>query len=188
MKPPRNVGTLFTPAMVRAIRDGRKTQTRRLLKVDPSWELRDFAVGSRWAFFAPPTYQATQHVVPVRWAVGDTLLVREAFAPLAGGGYVFRADMTDEEATTRKWKPGIHMPTVAVRFRLPVTEVRVQRLSAIDEADALAEGFAPEGVRGSVNERSARDAFLRTIRELRGDAAVDDDAWFAAITFRRAEP
>lgn len=88
-----------------------------------------------------------------RWPVGARLWVREAFA-MTPDGPVFRADaftitpdgpvFRDDVAggAGRKWKPGIHMPAAICRLRLLVTDVRVEPLDALTDADAVLEGVA----------------------------------------------
>lgn len=143
---------LFSAPMVRALLDGRKTQTRRVLKDQPgdldkpfmmddgSWHVTD----SRGGHMSP---------LPVRFAKGDRLWVREAFCndPVqwhpGPTSLVHRADFR-ESADTKdimqrhgaRWRPGIHMPRWASRLTLAVTDVRVQRLQEIGETDAEAEG------------------------------------------------
>lgn len=87
---------------------------------------------------------------------GDTLWVREAWAvdaPLnqvrrehedvmrgIGNGPYYRADKVHENSGL-VWRPSIHMPRWASRLTLEITAVRVERVQAITEADALAEGM-----------------------------------------------
>jgi hypothetical protein len=172
---------IFSGPMVRALLDGRKTQTRRLLK-----RARVFATPERPAFTlagddmtralqgadrfrrldgtgwfweadafvwqAPAT--RTGWMAHVGYAPGDRLYVRENFQLLSFGDYLptkarpadVRYAATDPcvdlPADTRgyRWRPCIHMPRWASRLTLPVTEVRIERLQDISEADAIAEG------------------------------------------------
>lgn len=89
---------------------------------------------------------------------GDRLWVREAHAPRADclvswqrsmtesfnrtqpGDICYRADESARD-WVEKWRPSIHMPRWASRITLEVTEVRVERLQDISEADAVAEGI-----------------------------------------------
>lgn len=144
---------LFSGPMIRALIDGRKTQTRRICK--------------------PANAAALSHVVPVDvhpfdasgwfgdeegecsffvgYQPGDRLWVRETFcdltehmtAPLfAGreGPVAYQAD--GEFIGCHKWKPSIHMPRAASRLTLTVTDVRVQPLQDCSEEDAIAEGIS----------------------------------------------
>lgn len=122
---------IFSAPMVRALLDGRKTQTRRLA--------------------ASPL----RHCQP-----GDRLYVREAFTLVPSSAYRMSEGVeqvlnpTDPdvaaiftvgwERSIPKWRPSIHMPRWASRLTLIVEAVRFQRLSAITDADALAEGIESE--------------------------------------------
>ena len=122
---------LFKGEMVRAILEGRKTQTRRVIKpVQPRAD-------GRWPAGRDPLPDCP-HGVP-----GDRLWVRETWEPYPGGKVVFRADMMFgvKTAPLIRWRPSIFMPRAACRLMLEVTDVRVQRVQDISEADAKAEGL-----------------------------------------------
>ena len=152
---------IFSGPMVRAILEGRKTQTRRLCKLTHSGHLQKGK--KRWHPEDPKSSKGC------RYAVGDRLWVREAcFAQSSpdGEGVAYPADRSwriidhTKEATekwldllyyrrrnddgfegsTGKLVPPIHMPRWASRITLAVTAVRVQRLQEISEEDAIAEG------------------------------------------------
>ncbi|MDT9768945.1 hypothetical protein RUW41_30125, partial [Klebsiella quasipneumoniae] len=81
---------------------------------------------------------------------GDRIWVREAFASglstkstLAYRATHKREDLEDGFYDTIKWTPSIHMPRWASRILLEITGVRVERLNAISQADAIAEGAPP---------------------------------------------
>ena len=122
---------LFSTEMVQAILAGRKTQTRRILKVkgcrefvpDPTWSLEDC---EKWG--AKPKYQP-----------GDILWVRETSIFLHNK-WIYKADNLSEMKLFSGWKPSIFMPKEAARIFLKVTNVRVERLQDISEKDAIAEG------------------------------------------------
>lgn len=138
---------IFKTEMVRAILDGRKTQTRRIIKIDsptlefdavnPPWPTCEFSDGSGF------------NKVPCKYGQpGDRLWVRESFqydkyptGPLMSDERtvcVYRADVP-YEMNCDKWKPSIHMPRWASRITLEITNVRVERLQDISEEDAQAE-------------------------------------------------
>ncbi|KNZ70293.1 hypothetical protein Tfer_0853 [Thermincola ferriacetica] len=147
---------IFKTDMVRAILDGRKTQTRRVVKInrqpitspEEHLELSEegvtyYSVNSMSGYYKPP-YQP-----------GDILWVRETWA---GNGYidgkqlfVYKADLDecgriDSENLDEidiKWRPAIHMPREAARLFLRVVDVRVERLQDITEEGAKAEGVVP---------------------------------------------
>lgn len=121
---------IFSAPMIRALREGRKTQTRRVF-VPP-------------APFAPhddiSVELATGSIKP-KYAAGDHLWVRENFSIyLYEPGCWYWADGRVAEFDATRPKPSIHMPRWASRITLTVTDVRVHRLLDISEEDAKAEG------------------------------------------------
>lgn len=137
---------LFNGDMVRAILDGRKTQTRRVIK--PS-VLNLFNVASNVGECSPltmgdpvdPRSQSYYGEFSPFGQVGDRLWVRETFGD-CGSRLVYRADSNDgASCSVKRWVPSIHMPRSACRLVLEITNVRVERLNSISEEDALAEGI-----------------------------------------------
>jgi hypothetical protein len=128
---------LFSTAMISALLDGRKTQTRRIFKDHPRLRSDLSKVDLKAWMGNHPEYILSfcPYGKP-----GDVLWVRESFSFYEPDGYGFnyKADFTD--AHTFKWKPSIHMPKDAARIWLQVEEVRVERLQDISEIDAFAEG------------------------------------------------
>jgi len=200
---------IFSGPMVRALLEGRKTQTRRLIKPQPytvegvvfTWE------GPKSAFLCGP-----QAVVPnlrdhgaIRFAPGDRLYVREAHALVPSSAYrmspgvpyavndedgsqacVYREGWERSQPGTG-WRPSIHMPRWASRLTLTVTEVRVQRLQEITWDDAVAEGCA--GVLGPDPDfpdewDAAPDEQFRDLwNSLHGPVAWDANPWVVAVSF-----
>lgn len=157
---------LFNGAMVRAIREGRKTVTRRVIKPQPEVRMVDVVGpmltfknkrGGHWLY--PNAREQVIADCPYG-QVGDRLWVRETFMDLRGTGiehrptpdsplqrYVYGADVVPGSFAddTRKdyglkWRPSIHMPRAACRLLLEITAVRVERLQAITAEQAEAEG------------------------------------------------
>lgn len=139
---------LFNTEMVRAVLDGRKICTRRLVKFlpgeNPQWTgyIRDGLMlynGKNEPCIRKAPYQP-----------GDILYVRETWGyPIALNSdkqYVFRADEVAESGfknDSHIWHPSIHMPKEAARIWLKVTGVRAERLQEITEEQASAEGTNP---------------------------------------------
>lgn len=161
---------LFTKEMVAAIRDDRKTMTRRLATVQPAlidglWHaFYPWGEGGHGIYETEAEMRAEyDRVVGGRAPYGkpgDLLWVKETYAadvPGCGlqGGYSYRADHLDPKgdgpAHPIKWKSGRFMPRVASRFTLRVTEARLERLHSITDADAIREGIVttPHGPRPS---------------------------------------
>lgn len=142
---------LFNTEMVRAILDGRKTCTRRIVKDG----IPDDAM---WGYtaFTPKGYISCRGVYADGYGEGffklpyqpeDILYVRETWGhPISLNSnkqYVFRADKIAESGfknDSHIWHPSIHMPKEAARIWLNVTDVRVERLQDMTDDDAEAEG------------------------------------------------
>ncbi|HHP5647314.1 TPA: hypothetical protein ACSC6E_003488 [Klebsiella pneumoniae] len=156
-------GMIFNGEMVRAILDGRKTQTRRIIKPQPEATLSG-SLSGKWlsrplnGLLLPKIEDIAIHC-PFG-VVGDRIWVRETFCPVddtqyGGEKWVdYRAtpkfeashpagwDSAPNDAEALKWRPSIHMPRWASRILLEITNVRVERLNSINEHDAIAEGLA----------------------------------------------
>lgn len=192
-RPVREKPIIFSGPMVRAIREGRKSQTRRLLKPQPnsgpdgkmvnlgsgSWGLSDGILSGEWKLASP----------------GDRLWVREAWAKDGDCPLQYRAGPhVADDALGVRWRPSIHMPRWASRITLEVTEVRVQRLQDISEEDARAEG-APCCVMcedGSFYENKDHGSlycgFAGLWASIHGPGSWEANPWVAAITFKRIAP
>ena len=160
---------LFNTEMVRAILDGRKTQTRRLVKVSHRG-----AAGFN-VCFRKSTGEFTgvydwddeesmyEDRTPAPCQPGDILWVRETWAKDAGR-YMYRANYSDTEKfymngreIKMAWRPSIHMPRDAARLFLRVQEVRIERLHDMRMADIQAEGVVPSTVAGGQWQQWQRD-------------------------------
>ncbi|KVS08142.1 hypothetical protein [Burkholderia multivorans] len=158
---------LFSGPMVRAILEGRKTQTRRVVRHQPPAATREVFTFPHpdprthyWAFDGGSLLDWS-HPCP-QGEIGDRLYVRETwqhsnhpFGPYESNCLVFyRADYLDDplgpdlersaDGIRREWRPSIHMPRAAARITLEITGVRVERLQSISESDARAEGVTIE--------------------------------------------
>ena len=144
---------LFSTPMVEAILEGRKTQTRRLIKSRHESGL-----------YRVCTRASTGEVIHIesldwderncekditpKYKVGDILYVKETWqygdAFSNPGGYAYKADTTGSKISIEdgiKWKPSLFMPKNVARIFLEVTGIRVERLTAICNEDAIAEGI-----------------------------------------------
>ena len=171
---------LFNTEMVRAILDGRKSCTRRIIKPQPdkkhihllgyvndSTERKD--IGSFG--FGANEYGGTIQYVKPPYQTGDILYVRETWCalPVNEAGhmrghsiYYYRADGDlRPEGWRGRWRPSIHMPKEAARIWLKVTDVRVERLQDITVEDALAEGMDKYiRLNGELDENSIITSFI----------------------------
>ncbi len=144
---------LFNTEMVRAILDGRKKVTRRLINPQPTYSPMD---GFKWKGNAygtnlPPTVEgaACNFICAAPYKVNDILYVRETWCSAYDGEkYFYLADRVTEREQRQlldyynvKWRPSIHMPKEAARIFLKVTAVNVERLQDISGGEILKEGI-----------------------------------------------
>lgn len=136
---------LFNTEMVRAILDGRKTVTRRIIKpqpLDKPLVFHDPEEGMNIVCHVEGMNVLLNYFPP--YQPGDILWVRETWNGDWCDHYIYKADggsaVSAGYASEPKWRPSIHMPRDAARIFLRVKEVRVERLQEIDNAGALLEG------------------------------------------------
>jgi hypothetical protein len=200
---------LFSGPMVRAILEGRKTQTRRVMKPQPD-ESKMRWTGSHWEMYLG---YPIGHDVPISpyGQTGDLLWVREMAKLRACGPGSCEFDLAypaDESVKAfcdtdygpykmTSYTPSIHMPRWASRLILRITDVRVQRLQDITEADAKAEGLdewipcvvwtglAGIKIRDASRNATCREHFIfawSSINAKRG-YSWESNPWVWAITF-----
>lgn len=132
---------LFSTEMVRALLEGRKIVTRRVVKPQPAGKLFPMEKESCWPGYWPEAGSAK--VVKPPYQTGDVLWVRETWAKNPfGEGYIYP---TEVAGAGQKWRPSIHMPREAARIFLRVTGVRVERLQELTLKDAKMEGMDLRG-------------------------------------------
>ncbi|MCW9252089.1 hypothetical protein N5I36_08965 [Klebsiella aerogenes] len=219
-------GMIFNGEMVRAILDGRKTQTRRIMKIQPEhsglglrrvidskngsddgkyfWSLSD-ACGLK--------IRSKSFTCPFG-SVGDRIWVREAFRVHSRATdvatLVYKASVRNswteqthrvpvavcnKAAMPEKWTPSLHMPRWASRLLLEITDVRVERLREISQADAEAEGVGKlkKGFWKNYQpgwtefQLTARGSFATLWKSIYGDESWYADPWVWVIEFKRIE-
>ncbi|HBW3459119.1 TPA: hypothetical protein MEY84_003586 [Klebsiella pneumoniae] len=229
-------GMIFNADMVRAILDGRKTQTRRIVKGTDGavkfckeWDINGeeifVVLGEKDHTGMNPVLGAIS--CPFG-AVGDRIWVREAYRfpaslddvsptgvgemavatgyrkPWAPTFYEFTGTFSDgwkgfetppKVSDAGKLRPSIHMPRWASRILLEITDVRVERLNAINEHDAQAEGVAR--LRGGFwkhyqpgwtqHQLSARGSFVTLWKSIYGEESWNSSPWVWVIEFKRVE-
>ncbi|WP_165708277.1 hypothetical protein [Pectobacterium polaris] len=158
-------GIIFNGDMVRAILDGRKTQTRRMVKPTPDYpQILETRLAESGCVFAVHANRHHASEGRFRWDCpfgqpGDRLWVREAFRVMGKATDVARLmykasernSFTESTRTvpvdvctkqsSQKWTPSIHMPRWASRITREIIGVRVERLNDISEEDCWAEGI-----------------------------------------------
>lgn len=186
-------GMIFNAEMVRALLDGRKTQTRRIMKAQPS-------SGVRTSPFVKSGFEdghGKELSCPFG-AVGDRIWVRETWAEAGAGApelQLYRANYPDhvpsyyenlEMAEDIRWRPSIHMPRWASRITLEITKVRVERLKHVPRSGIIAEGYPAE----RAADGGEYDPFLwyRDLWEsIYGEGSWQANPWVWVIEFRRIE-
>ena len=140
---------LFNSTMVRAILEGRKTVTRRVVKPQPEKKPMPIPDEKYWLgcfdgddvcrLMNPPCCPGSVLYVRETWAIFPVI---EAGSVVAGTRrFYYKADEDNRtDGWTFKWRPSIHMPREAARIFLRVTDVRAERLQDITEEGAFAEG------------------------------------------------
>ncbi|HBQ3180652.1 MULTISPECIES: hypothetical protein [Klebsiella pneumoniae complex] len=222
-------GMIFNAEMVRALLDGRKTQTRRPIKWKQTrfTEIGEREDGSKWPWSEDAEHACDfWHPCPFG-AVGDRIWVREAYRfpaslddvsptgvgemavatgyrkPWAPTFYEFTGTFSDGwkgfETTPKvsdagKLRPSIHMPRWASRILLEITDVRVERLNAISQEDAQAEGMELTGWRPTYSDPDSGgevmtpyDNFAELWSSIYGDESWKANSWVWVISFKRVE-
>jgi hypothetical protein len=162
---------LFNGEMVRAVLDGRKTQTRRVVKSPEGFhlslgpDLNPIYRNGGVEFYQRQGDYTEEIVVKCPYGQpGERLWVRETWAQVTGQSrdekhepedqweirmrpWIYRADWDRNPAfdMTGAWKPSIHMPRAASRILLEVVDIRVEAVQAISESDAWSEGIGERG-------------------------------------------
>jgi hypothetical protein len=200
---------LFSGPMVRALLEGRKTQTRRIVK--PQF-------GKTWGYGVRHNDTVFSVHVDIaeadgswKWIrcpfgkAGDRLWVRETWCHAADDNDQFvynaegnldsscchyRADGKEvrhvEGGDRSPWVPSIHMPRWASRLTLEITKVRVERLNAIDEYDASAEGIKFDSSRLGHWEgwNTAKEAFFHLWESINGAGSWNQNPWVWVVEFK----
>lgn len=138
--------------MVRAILDEAKTQTRRVLKPQPSWlgtESNRLALSKRSPYGVPGDrlWVRERHALykqvsqPARLADATYCCFPDGSQSFKDGGYHhWDKPVVGSWPSGHRWRPSIHMPRWASRITLELVDVRVQRVKEISEEDSRAEG------------------------------------------------
>lgn len=188
---------LFNTKMVRAILDGRKGATRRIVK----GFIPDDAV---WGYtaFTPKGYISCRGTFADGYGEkffklpcesGDILYVRETWKKAPNGYYYYEDWQRNDIADVTKWKPSIHMPKEAARIWLKVMNVRVERLQEISAESALAEGADKYiHTNGGLDENMTITSFIGIWNSTIKKSDLDRYGWDAnpyvwVISFERCE-
>lgn len=187
---------IFSGPMVRAILEGRKSQTRRIMKPQPILERGTW----RWI----PRINTDINVEHINGAMcphgglKDHLYIRETWAdPGFFEKPLYRADFKKGQPRNAlgnqaiggfefKWKPSIHMPKRFARIWLEIINVRVERIQDIMEEDARAEGIRPRWVDSTAYQNGFRKLW-DDLNAKRG-YGWDKNPWVWVIEFKKLNP
>lgn len=197
---------------VRAIRGGRKTQLRRVIRFPlnsyhndrllgdwPLSELHSFDGETLDFEYQTDVDDSRRETKRCPFGVcGDLLWVKERFYQ-HDGHVTYHADCIADRVRELKWRPSIYMPRWASRITLKITGVRVERLNEISDEDAIAEGihrFAtnppmfgsnPDGTLGPMVGASAVEAFAYLWESINGKGSWDANQWVWVIEFEQVK-
>lgn len=202
---------LFSAPMVRAILEGRKSQTRRIMKPQPDavldgepyWHIGGYRtrIGARNPFFCPYGQPGD------RLWVRETCRAEELPSGLDGVRYLaddcfIPIDNTEEAcdawidlsyyskqaspSAPIKTVPSIHMPRWVSRITLEITGIRVERLQDISESDALAEGIDPKFPPDEQVANAARMRYADIWESINGPGSWAANPWVWVVEFGRA--
>lgn len=194
---------LCAAPVVRAILDGRQTQDRRPVKNPDGWLLANPSAGRIGCYQKAPPHFYAERDLEHPFTPGDVLYVRETWAFRADGSMVDvsygadggrrRFDVPDHwrapaaGMTGEGWVPSIHMPKWAARIHLRVLSVGVERVNAISEEDAEAEGCSPVYT-NPFGGLTAKGAFAELWDSLYGSGSFDRGDWCWVTRFERVTP
>ena len=218
---------LFSAPMVRALLDGSKTQTRRIVKDLPNWEITEICsdAGGTGKWMPNGPSPSGKGMAAGHWRLcpygkpGDSLWVRETFqGPLfdaermdefrrdsskfetpefcvfaADGGGPPEFQDADDNLFCR-WRPSIHMPRWASRIQLEIVAVRVERLNACSDGDAVAEGIGlnPSAIGMKLTNPPGESMAIAMYRALwdsiNGAGSWATNPWVWVVEFKRVTP
>lgn len=213
----------FNDEMVRAILLGRKSQTRRVIKLSHERGMNNPVVRGRNGEISSVSCRLAPMLCPYGQP-GDRLWVRETWALLGNedgccvdwndnlckgdeklAARIYRASCerlpgdyglwsipddadwkphTENQKFEGAWRPSIHMPRWASRLLLEITDVRVERLKCISDADALREGCSTASMKSGDN---LADVFGRLWSSIYGEESWQANPWVWMIEFKRVD-
>jgi len=209
---------LFSGEMVRAILDGKKTQTRRVIKPQPeAWVTQVgytlFTGEGEISFRGMTPNGLAEYCVPLKYRKGDRLWVREAwFADPPYDGtwdqYAFSDGVVENfsvlpdrfksqefvlykatwQGVDLRWRSSIHMPRWASRITLEVVSVKVERVQEIGRSNCVKEGLHPTMRNDSEQDIRVRFRELWDRINAKRGYTWASNPWVWVIEFKRIKP
>ena len=196
----------FTEQMARAILEGKKTQTRRIVKAQSIFDGMDEEFKRLQSQHACHYGKSDDRLwVRETWADtngengpmisykagGDRVLIDDSslfdYSRYPECGFTISCEDLRRGTYGRSWKSPVIMPRWASRITLEITDIRVERLHDITEDDALAEGAGPVLMSPYGGLTPYREGFRRIWEALSGAAGWDANPWVWVITFKRCD-
>lgn len=199
---------LFNTEMVKAILEGRKTSTRRIIKNVEKMKY-DRKLNNGNMLFKDTHIFTTKFEIKAPYKVGDILYVRETWCDVKKDfnpdndidtedcKYIFKVDDNGEkhpliESQVKRWRPSIHMPKVAARIFLKITDIKVEQIKAITAGECKKEGVNLEY---PITDMFSADEYIAEFKELWNRTISKDwdkygweaNPWVWAIEFERCE-
>ena len=201
---------LFSGAMIRAIREGRKSQTRRIVKQVPHWQhcgkdIMDWGLsgcytddeGRHWLDIQTEVDDNSHDEIQCPYGKpGDRLWVRETWRMDAYNiAAEYRATTSALMEHVAPWKPSIFMPRWASRITLEIVSVRVERLQDISILDSYAEGVGGTygetgiivgfpGLNYEWDNKNAIEQYQWLWESIHGPGSWDANPWVWAVEFK----
>lgn len=195
---------LFSTPMVQAILNGTKTETRRVMKPQPSVYNGNTVNVDSWGNYTSDIEDDYKTYKCPYGQPGDVLYVREQFTYLKDAKEpeqittIYKADahkvIHPDDIQLLKWKPSIHMPKAAARIWLQVEEIKVEQLQDITEESAIAEGIqvVKNGLigesygdpDGGILYGNPCNAFMSLWSRINGYDSWDANPWVWVVKFK----
>ena len=195
-------GIILKPEMIQAIIEGRKTQTRRVIKPQPKRINDDFDGTWEWkekGHYYDDLTLASMLRENARYQVGEVVYIKEAFCPecykIDGvEDACYKIDEYDPESIPTyidclelKWKSPLFMPAWAARYFIVITDVEVQEVQEITEEEYIAEGIDYLLGTPDTPMYSHRNAFQELWNSINPKYPWESNPWVFAYSFERSE-
>lgn len=190
---------LFNTEMVKAILNGNKTQTRRIIKPHPIQPEKgsyfdSFAGGPQWNWWSKDHRQYLGQIIKCPYEIGQKLWIREtwfdefkALYPQRKTKRIFHYKASVLDKSVFKWKPSIFMPKEACRLWLEITNIRAEKLQNITPEDIIHEGCTIPRVTAKTCFRGDWIKLWNSINEKRG-YSWESNPWVWVIEFKKIKP
>ncbi len=174
---------LFSTEMVKAILEGRKTQTRRVVKINGVMQ-----TAAKMIYTDGNWHGESGRKVKFPYGnVGDVLWVRESWQHNvndfgeSSGNFFYKAS-EDAEKNIIGWKPSIHIPKAACRLFLKIKNISVERLQDITRGDCMAEGCPFPNI---AKETDPKRWFSELWQSINGKESWNANPWVWVIEFEQ---